>query len=288
MILGGPVYKSAHKDSENKHSLLCRISYGQTLSKCFDSLQTFPDSLAATNPFSSDVQSRRNLIVLVQRFLLTFFALVLLVVCLWGFPKMQPMSQWQQRFFNTLSILLTAVASLGLGSLLGHLGSMLRWPLLARTVYQMQDVDSILGMSTPTGTLQLIRRHIREWRISRTTFIATAYLIINVVGRLSVAIFGLAYNMTDKTGVEVPILGTDWKSASWTSQNFSDGSIHTGGDEDQSEDELLKLALNGLQKYANTPKWAYSGNSDFSFGDDINPYLPSDLHVSNATLKVGG
>ena len=40
-----------------------------------------------------------------------------------------------------LSILFTGSASLGLGSLLGYLGSMLRWPLLARTMYKMQDVQ---------------------------------------------------------------------------------------------------------------------------------------------------
>ena len=30
-------------------------------------------------------------------------------------------------------------------------------------------------------------------------------------------IFGLAYNMIDKTGIEYPILATNWTSVSWTS-----------------------------------------------------------------------
>ena len=30
------------------------------------------------------------------------------------------------------------------------------------------------------------------------------------------AIFGLAYNMMDKTGIEYPILSTNWPSVSWT------------------------------------------------------------------------
>ena len=30
------------------------------------------------------------------------------------------------------------------------------------------------------------------------------------------AIFGLAYNMMDKTGIEYPILATNWTSVSWT------------------------------------------------------------------------
>ncbi|KAG0634069.1 hypothetical protein HOY80DRAFT_1100958 [Tuber brumale] len=113
------------------------------------------------------------------------------------------MSERSRRPFNTLSILLTVIASLGLGSLLGHLGSMLRWPLLARTV------DSILGMSPPAGSFRLIKRHVRERRVLRTTLIVAAYLVKNVVGRLSVAVFGLAYNMTEKAGIEYPILATN-------------------------------------------------------------------------------
>ncbi|KAG0635123.1 hypothetical protein HOY80DRAFT_1094809 [Tuber brumale] len=184
--------------------------------------QSFPDSnsegesvIAGSEnlrlkPFRSGDQPRRNYILLARGFSMTFFSLVLLVICLREFSQLQALSKWEQRTFNTLSILLTAIASLGLGSLLRHLGSMLRWPLIARMV------DSILGIAPPAGTLRMIKRHIRERRISRTTLIVTTYLVTNVVGRLSVAIFGLAYNMTDKTGIENPILVTNGTSALWT------------------------------------------------------------------------
>ena len=71
-------------------------------------------------------------------------------------------------------------------------------------------------MATPTRSLRLIKRHIRERRISRTTLIVTAYLLTNILGRLSVAIFGLAFNLKDGTGLDYPILATNWTSASWT------------------------------------------------------------------------
>ena len=71
-------------------------------------------------------------------------------------------------------------------------------------------------MAPPTGSLRLIIRHVREWRISPTTFIVTAYLITNVLGRLSVAIFGLGYNMIDESGFDYITLATNWTSASWT------------------------------------------------------------------------
>ncbi|KAG0634063.1 hypothetical protein HOY80DRAFT_1100913, partial [Tuber brumale] len=252
------------------------MPYRRALSGCSSSLRSFPDSHSEggtviicsegrqLKPFDSNEQSRRNRILLLRGFLLTFFALVLLVICLRVFSQLHPLSKWQQRAFNALSILLTAIASLGLGSLLGHLGSMLRWPLLARTVYQMQDVDSILGMSPPAGSFRLIKRHVRERRISRTTLIVTAYLVTNVVGRLSVAIFGLAYNMTDKTGIEYPILATNWTSALWTDPILS----NVTGDNP-------------------SPDWAYGKNSNFSIGDDISAYLSSDLRVLNTTLNLG-
>ena len=69
-------------------------------------------------------------------------------------------------------------------------------------------------MATPTRSLRLIKRHIRERRISRTTLIVTAYLLTNILGRLSVAIFGLAVNLKD--GLEYPTTATNWASASWT------------------------------------------------------------------------
>ncbi|KAG0633223.1 hypothetical protein HOY80DRAFT_930306 [Tuber brumale] len=254
------------------------MSYRRIRSKAFDTAKPSPDGDSAREStedskdeplkrFSSDDQPHRDHISLARGFSITFLALVLLMICLWTFSKKHPMSKWEQRSFNTLSILLTAIASLGLGSILGHLGSMLRWPLLARTVYKMQDVDSILGMSPPVGSLRLISRHIRERRVSRTTFIVTAYLVTNVIGRLSVAIFGLSYNMPDKTGIEYPILATNWTSALWTGQIFSNGTGDTGRSRHESRE--------GKETAPQT-----------SIGDDISAYLPSDLVVSNTTLNL--
>ena len=70
-------------------------------------------------------------------------------------------------------------------------------------------------MAPPTGSLRLIWRHLRKHGTSRTTWIVAGYLMINVFGRLSVAVFGLTYNMMDRTGIEYPILSTNWDSISW-------------------------------------------------------------------------
>ena len=70
----------------------------------------------------------------------TALSLSLLIVGLHVFSQMDVLSQWEQYGFNAITILLGAFASLGLGSMLGYLGSMLRWRLLARKKYKMQDV----------------------------------------------------------------------------------------------------------------------------------------------------
>ena len=70
-------------------------------------------------------------------------------------------------------------------------------------------------MAPPTGSLRLIWRHLRKDGTSRTTWIVAVYLMINVFGRLSVAVFGLTYNMMDRTGIQYPILSTNWASVSW-------------------------------------------------------------------------
>ena len=130
------------------------MSHPQTISKHSDTLQTLPET--DTNKvkesliyspqeqpqksFSSFARSRRDKIVLIQRFFQTFLSLVVLAIIIFGFSKAKRLSKWEQRSYNTISILAMAMTSLCIGSLLEYLGSMLRWPLLARTTYQMRDV----------------------------------------------------------------------------------------------------------------------------------------------------
>ena len=90
--------------------------------------------------FDSQKQFWSNMISLSWRCLTTVFSLSLLIIGLHSFSRMGKLSRMEQRRFNAITILLGAFASLGLGSLLGYLGSMLRWSLLARRKYKMQDV----------------------------------------------------------------------------------------------------------------------------------------------------
>jgi hypothetical protein len=76
--------------------------------------------------FDKHKQLRRDLIALSKRFSATCIAIILLVACLSIFSSFGTLGRWEQRGFNTLAILFTGIMSLGLGSLVGDLGFMLR------------------------------------------------------------------------------------------------------------------------------------------------------------------
>jgi len=82
-------------------------------------------------------------------------AIVFLVASLFGFSKVGHLDKWEQRGFNSLAILFTGIMSLGLGSLVGYMGSMIKWPLLARGTYGARDVSA--------GRLF----HVRKWTHER-------------------------------------------------------------------------------------------------------------------------
>ncbi|KAG0642459.1 hypothetical protein HOY80DRAFT_901073, partial [Tuber brumale] len=162
------------------------------------------------------------MISLSGRCLTTALSLSFLVLGLLIFSRMGELSRWQQRGFNTITILLSAFASLGLGSMLGYLGSMLRWPLLARKRYKMQDIELLLAMPSPSGSAALVFTHIREWRLSLTTFIVMLYLVANIVGRFSVAIIGLTFNLADVPVVIPPTFVTNWASTVLLTKDTTD------------------------------------------------------------------
>ncbi|CUS12367.1 unnamed protein product [Tuber aestivum] len=199
--------------------------------------------------FDSREQFWWNMISLSGRCLTTALSLSLLVMGLLIFSRMGELSRWEQRGFNTITILLSAFASLGLGSMLGYLGSMLRWPLLARGKYRMQDIELLLAMPSPGGSAALIFAHFREWRFSMTTFIVLIYLLVNITGRFSVAIFGLTFNLADIPIVTPPTLVTDWDSTVLLSKNATD--FRVDGKELRS---YLDLAEGGLAVLTRRPE----------------------------------
>jgi hypothetical protein len=66
---------------------------------------------------------------------------ILIMVVLYLYARMDELNTWDRRVFNALTILLTSLMSLTLGSLLTVLGTMIRWPILARWNHTARDVS---------------------------------------------------------------------------------------------------------------------------------------------------
>ncbi|PUU81912.1 hypothetical protein B9Z19DRAFT_1076026 [Tuber borchii] len=203
-------------------------------------------SLRPLISFDSWEQFQWHLISLSGRCLTTALSLSFLILSLVLFSQKKVLSQMEQYGFNAITILLSAFASLGLGSMLGYLGSMLRWRLLARKKYKMQDIELLLAMPSPSGSGALIYAHFRERRLSLTTFIVMLYLFVNITGRFSVALFGLTYNLLDDPDMKFPVLTTDWNSPECSillAKNLSD--INSEAMENGRR-PYLDLAIGGL------------------------------------------
>lgn len=71
-----------------------------------------------------------------------------------------------------------------------------------------------MGMTSPTGSHRLVIDHgfwSRKW--TKTTTVTLIYLVYNIVGRLSVAGFGLTYDVNEV--VSFPVMVADWGSPGW-------------------------------------------------------------------------
>lgn len=61
-------------------------------------------------------------------------------LCLWGFSKIDALTQWEKRAFNTLSLLLSAALSFGIGYLFDQVGLLARGAVLQSRPYSVKGV----------------------------------------------------------------------------------------------------------------------------------------------------
>lgn len=74
------------------------------------------------------------------RLMATLVFSIAMTAVLYSFSLKGVLGRWERRWFSALAIFLSSLVSLSTGSLLGLLGSMIRWPLLARKLYTAVDV----------------------------------------------------------------------------------------------------------------------------------------------------
>ena len=68
-------------------------------------------------------------------------------------------------------------------------------------------------MGSPTGALKVVYDQGWPWKWTKTTVIVALYLITNIAGRLSVAIFGLTFSLNDESGINYAVRVTDWNAS---------------------------------------------------------------------------
>ncbi|KAL2117859.1 hypothetical protein VTJ04DRAFT_7519 [Mycothermus thermophilus] len=101
------------------------------------------------------------------RFTLALVFSLLLIAVLYGYSRSERLGTWDQRAFNTLTILFSSLASLSLGSLLGLLGAALRWPysVFGLTYDLNDDVETEYPiMATDFGSVESFQYNSRRLR----------------------------------------------------------------------------------------------------------------------------
>ena len=64
----------------------------------------------------------------------------LICLCLWGFSRIDDLTTWEKRSFNTLSLLLSAALGFGIGMLCDRIGLFARGTLLQRKAHSVEEV----------------------------------------------------------------------------------------------------------------------------------------------------
>lgn len=77
-------------------------------------------------------------------------------------------------------------------------------------------------MAEPTGSLRLVWRHTRDGQWTFTTLVTALYLLLNIIGRLSIATLGLTFDTNEDVTIEHPVMATNWGSQDWFSLPVDD------------------------------------------------------------------
>lgn len=111
----------------------------------------------------------------------------------YGYEKVHVLSKHQRRMFNLLKTGLYLTLGLNLAASLKSMAILVRWRLLARKRHHLEEIDFLLGLQSLIKVFNYGRHSLtrQPW----TAFACFAWILVNTVGRLSVALTGITYSV---------------------------------------------------------------------------------------------
>ncbi|KAF8456816.1 hypothetical protein BDZ91DRAFT_800914 [Kalaharituber pfeilii] len=183
----------------------------------------------------------------------------------------------ERRVFNALVIFLAAAISTGIGFLIDQVGYMLRGGLLMKGFNTKQEI-AYIWQGTLGSYALLVWSHLRRKSYNIATTLALLFLIVNVVGRLSVALFGFTYTLDFTDQIEVPALRVvQWPEAGELISGEID--IHSNNASGATLLEILRSAATGM-----TSLTLSKANGTHSQEPIINPHKV--LNIPDLILSI--
>ncbi|KAF8456815.1 hypothetical protein BDZ91DRAFT_839228 [Kalaharituber pfeilii] len=197
-----------------------------------------------------------------------------------GYGAKRVLHNMERKVFNALVILLAAAISTGIGFLIDQVGYMLRGGLLMKGLNTKQEI-AYIWQGTLGSYALLVWSHLRRKSYNVATTLALLFLIANVVGRLSVALFGFTYALDFTDQIDVPALQVvQWPEAGEPMSGARD--IHSKNVSDAMLLEILRTAATGTSTSLILPKENNTRSKDLIID------LHKMLNIPDLLLSIAG
>jgi len=112
------------------------------------SVEEIEETLHPTKSSYRAISTGRSGILLCSIIIANCFCSIFICLCLWGFSKIDDLTRWEKRSFNTLSLLLSACLSFGIGFLCDHVGLLARGTVLQCKPHSTEEVCACVSLVT--------------------------------------------------------------------------------------------------------------------------------------------
>ena len=181
--LGVPKLTSPRLASPYRHSVVSK--------------EGLPPASRTVRQFDARRQRRRLLIECLFHWFITLLLCGLLAACLAGFGRLLFVTLSQKHAFNALITLISIFLGNNLTSSLREFAQMLRWRLLAAKYRNLHEFELVLQCDSLRRVMELLWVARPRGRLlpNKTQLLCAAWLSINMLLQVLVALLGLTYNI---------------------------------------------------------------------------------------------